>query len=120
MAKQTTGKPQQCELNCKLRPSVPYRWSFCILLFLVISPLEQTCVEKTHTDYTDPETPAAHFTAIFHLLKLKVPRQVGMDLPKDCKQAWMSSSQLAPLVRCPRAIIDLPGVVWAGLGLWNL
>lgn len=32
----------------------------------------------------------------------------------------MSSSQLAPLVRCPRAMVDLPGAVWAGLGLWNL
>ncbi len=49
-----------------------------------------------------------------------VPRRVSMDLPKDCRQAWMISSQLAPLVRWPRDIMDLAGAVWAGLGLWNL
>lgn len=44
------------------------------------------------------------------------------DLPKHCRQAWMSSSQLAPLARCPRGIMTLAGVVWVwvGLGLWNL
>lgn len=49
-----------------------------------------------------------------------LPSKARIDLPKACKQAWMSSSQLAPLVRCPRGIMDLPGAVWAGLGLWNL
>lgn len=51
---------------------------------------------------------------------LAIISQLHPDLPKDCKQAWMSSSQLAPLVRCPRAMAGLPGVLWLGLGLWNL
>lgn len=51
---------------------------------------------------------------------LAIISQLHPDLPKDCKQAWMSSSQLAPLVRCPRAMAGLPGVLWLGVGLWNL
>lgn len=52
--------------------------------------------------------------------RLAVISQLHPHLPKDCKQAWMSSSQLAPLVRCPRAMTDLPGAPWVGVGLWNL
>lgn len=47
-------------------------------------------------------------------------RWAKVNLPNDCRQAWMSSSQLAPLVRFPRAMVDLLGAVCAGLGLWNL
>lgn len=52
--------------------------------------------------------------------RLAIISHLHPDLPKDCKQAWMSSSQLAPLVRCPRAMVDLPGALWVGVGLWNL
>lgn len=44
---------------------------------------------------------------------------ISMDLPNNSRQAWMSSSQLA-LVRCPRDIIDLFGVIGDETGLWNL
>lgn len=42
------------------------------------------------------------------------------DLPNACRQAWMSSSQLAPLLRCPRGIAGLAWLLWAWPGLWNL
>lgn len=47
-------------------------------------------------------------------------KQVRKDLLNDRRHASMSSSQLAPLVRFPSGIIDLPWAAWAGLGLWNL
>lgn len=43
------------------------------------------------------------------------------DSPNDWMQACSSSSQLAPLVNCPRDIITFTWVIWARLGLsWNL
>lgn len=81
---------------------------------------------KTKDDQCYTSTAQKHLPhtsgLLFHHVKLNTGAKgrSDVDLPKDCRQAWMSSSQLAPLVRCPRGMVDLPWVVWAGLGLWNL
>lgn len=108
----------------KLNWSFLCRQSFLSYCFSITeSAAEINCQTKAKTPRRSiniTQNHLLHVTAISHPVRLKVPGQVSMDLPNNCKQAWMSSSQLAPFVRCPRAIIDLPGVVWVGLGLWNL
>lgn len=97
-------------------------WSH--MFFLPLGPINVSEVpQKSMTQHWNltrkhgADRPAAHFTAPCQTLLAL--RSFSMDLPKHRKQAWMSSSQLAPLVRCPRDITDFMAV-WAGLGLWNL
>lgn len=96
---------------------------------------EKTIEKKTNCDHRNQVFPAPetvsqrpvqksrHTRSVIHRLcpeRLVIISKLHPDLPKDCKQAWMSSSQVAPLVRCPRAMAGLPGTLWVGLGLWNL